>query len=215
MVLCVALTLSWGMMASACSKQKAPATETPATEQPAKETPATEPAVNNEEDGDTGDMEQPAPGESTGAGIANPVVESTPDEITDKLGVEFKAPDEYAEGAKYSMIGDKVAQMEYSIKGGSGTINVTYRISKTEVDDSLAISGDNNVYAKSEKATLGGGQEVLVRYGDSAGPGSCLWYNKNVVAGGVSGSLLMDPIDKKDQLTDAASFFVDQESKGF
>jgi hypothetical protein len=204
-ILCVALAMSWGMMATACSNNSQE--ETPAEEQPAEEAPVAEPTS------DGAVTEQPAPGE--GEGLENPVVESTPEEITDKLGVEFKAPDEYAEGAKYSLIGDNLAQMEYSMSSDSATINVTYRISKTEVDDSSAISGDFNEYAKSEKVTLDGGQEVLIRTGDGAGPASCLWYNPNVVSGGVSASLFMDPIDQSTQLTDAASFFVNQESKGF
>ncbi|MDR1042486.1 MAG: hypothetical protein LBL54_01110 [Clostridiales Family XIII bacterium] len=204
-VLCVALAMSWGMMATACSnnQEKAP------TEEPPAEAPTAAPTT----DGAT--TEQPSTEGDGGAGIENPVVESTPDEITDKLGVEFKAPDEYADGAKYSLIGDTVAQMEYSMDSGKGPISVTYRISKTTSDDSLSISGDSNEYATSENATLEGGQQVLIRSGEGTGPGSCLWFNQNVVAGGVSASLLMDPVEEKVQLTDVASFFVDQESKGF
>jgi hypothetical protein len=203
-VLCVALAMSWGMMATACSNNSQQ--ETPTEEEPPAEAPVAEPTPD-----DGAATEQPA----SEAGLENPVVESTPDEITDKLGVEFKAPDEYADGAKYSLIGGNIAQMEYSMDSGKGPISVTYRVSKTESDGSLSISGDFNEYATSENMTLDGGQTVLVRVNEGSGPGSCLWYNPNVVGGGVSASLLIDPIEQTNQLTDVASFFVNQESKGF
>jgi hypothetical protein len=196
-VLCVALAMSWGMMTTACSGNTKQ--ETPAEKPPAEEAP----------------VAQPTPDDGAATGLENPLVESTPEEITDKMGVEFKVPEEYAEGAKYSMIGDNLAQMEYSMESGKGPVSVMYRISKTEADDSLAISGDNNVYATSEKVALAGGQEVLIRTNDGTGPASCLWYNSNVVGGGVSASLYMDPVEQQVQLTDVASYFADQESKGF
>jgi hypothetical protein len=193
------------MMVTACNSQQKASPEGKSS----GNAPSAEPATGSAA------TEQPAPGAGEGAGIENPVVESTPEEITDKLGVEFKVPEQYAGGAKYSLVGDNVAQMEYAMDGDKGPINVTYRVSKTGTDDALTISGDNNVYETSEKVTLANDQQVLVRYGKSAGPGSCLWYNPNVVGGGVSASILMDPVENKDQLAEVATFFVDQESKGF
>jgi hypothetical protein len=218
-VLCAALVLSWGMMATACSnQQETPAEEQPAEEPSAEEQPVEAPPVEATpatEQPTSGAAEQPADSSAAAEELPNPITESTPDEIMDKIGVEFRAPDEYADGAKYSLIGDTVAQMEYSMDSGKGPISVVYRVSKTSADDSLTISGDNNSYAKTKEVTLGGGQKVKVNTNDGTGPGLCLWYNENVVGGGVSASLSVNPIIQESELTDVASFFVDQESKGF
>jgi hypothetical protein len=209
-ILCIALALALGAMSTACAKKTTPGGENsgPATGQTTgagTETP-TGPATT----GTTG----PATDEPVG-GVPNPVVESTPDGILDKLGLECKAPDEYADGAKYSIIGDKVAQVEYTMDSGKGPIAVTYRVSKTGEDESLAISGDNSVYDNTEIVTFDGGQKVMALTGDGTGPGLCLWHNKNVVGGGVSASVAMDPVMQAEELEEVALFFVAQESKGF
>jgi hypothetical protein len=211
--LCIALALSCVMMATACNKkEEAPASDPPASEAPAEETPAEEPTTP-ETTTDSAATDQTAT--DGGDELANPVVQSTPDEIKDKFGIEFQAPDEYADGATYSIVSDNIAQMEYKVDSGKGPISVTYRASKTDADDSLTISGDSNEYGKTEAVRLDNGQEVSVRTNDGTGPGLCLWYNENVVGGGLSASLSMDPIIQSSELTDVASFFVDQESKGF
>ncbi|MDR1321566.1 MAG: hypothetical protein LBK56_09110 [Gracilibacteraceae bacterium] len=148
--------------------------------------------------------------------VPNPLVESTGDEISGKLGFDFYAPDEFAKSAQYSMIGDKVASMTYVMETGKGPVNVVYRASRTETDEALAISGDFNSYPKTETAELSGGQQITVYTSEGTGPALILWYNENIADGGagVSASLALDPVVEPSVLPDFAEFFVTQESKG-
>jgi hypothetical protein len=214
-ILCIALALALGVMSTACAKKTTPGGENSGPTAGQTTGAGTETPTGPATTGTTGPAtDEPATDEPVG-GVPNPVVESTPDGILDKLGFECKAPDEYADGAKYSIIGDKVAQVEYTMDSGKGPIEVTYRVSKTGEDESLAISGDNSAYDNTEIVTLDGGQKVMALTGDGTGPGLCLWYNKNVVGGGVSASVAMDPVMQTEELAEVATFFVAQESKGF
>ncbi|MDR2163119.1 MAG: hypothetical protein LBO70_04160 [Clostridiales Family XIII bacterium] len=204
--LCVALAL--GIMSTACAK-KTPAEKAPA---PPQTTPAGT-DVPTDASVDT-PKTLPADKEVTDSGLENPIVSSSSDEIKSMIGIEFAAPDD-AIDAKYSIIDQKVAQVEYSMDSGKGPIKVIYRASKSDTDESLSISGDFNKYSNTETAKLDGGQTLTLNTNDGTGAGLCLWYNKNTVSGGISGSISMDPIMQADQLTEVATFFVSQESKGF
>jgi hypothetical protein len=206
--LCVALALSFTLMSTACdNKKETPAAEEPATETPAEETPATEPSADDSA-ADTATTDAAAVG-----GVPNPVVEATPDEVKDKFGVEFQAPDEYSEGATYSLVGDDVGQMEYTMDTGKGPVKVTYRVSKTL---SMAdLSGTFDEFSKMESVKLEGGQDAIVSTKDSTGPGVVFWTNKSVVSGPINASVVMDPVEQASELTDVANFFAGQESKGF
>jgi hypothetical protein len=210
--LCVALALSFTMMAAGCDKKEAPAEEPAASETSADEDAAATDEPATDQVATDAAAETPAASDEVG-GVPNPQVEATPDQIKDKFSIEFLAPDEYADGAKYSIIDDTIAQMEYSMDSGKGPIQVTYRVSRTDAEQD--ISGDYNTYEKDEQVALDDGQNVTVRSNDSTGPASCVWYNENVVGGGLSASLYMDPVEQESQLTDVANFFVSQESKGF
>ena len=54
--------------------------------------------------------------DGTALGIANPVVQSNPEEILEVLGIRFNEP-EGASGVRYSIIGGKTAQMDFVWKG--------------------------------------------------------------------------------------------------
>jgi hypothetical protein len=210
-VMCAVVVLAMGAVSVACAK-KAPAEKKP---EPAPATETTPAGTDAPENVSTEPPEPVATEEPTDSGILNPVVESSSDEIKSMLGIEFAAPDEYADSAKYSIIEDTIAQVEYTMDSGKGPITVTYRAAKSDSDDSLDISGDYNKYDNVEKAKLDGGQEITNNTMDGTGPGLCHWYNKNTVSGGISASVMMDPIMQAEQLTEVATIFVSQESKGF
>ena len=50
------------------------------------------------------------------AGLPNPMVESNPEEILQKLGVEFLVP-EGAEDVRYFIISGKMAEMQFRLDG--------------------------------------------------------------------------------------------------
>ncbi|MDR1070303.1 MAG: hypothetical protein LBL37_05955, partial [Gracilibacteraceae bacterium] len=128
--------------------------------------------------------------------VPNPLVESTGEEISAKLGFDFYAPDEFAKSAQYSIIGDKVVSMTYVMETGKGPVNVVYRAARTETDEALAISGDFNSYPKTETVELSSGQQITVYTSEGTGPALILWYNENIADGGagVSASLALDPV---------------------
>jgi hypothetical protein len=176
------------------AKQPAPTDNNPTTEAPA--------------DGNT-------PVDNTAGELPNPVTPSTADEIKSTLGFEFRAPDAYESKTTYTILEGKVAQMEYMMDSGTGPILVTYRVSKSDTDNALEISGDSTSYANSEKIKVGNDQEVTIRSNADTGPALALWHNKKVVGGSVSASLAMSPVMQTDELKDAVAFFVSQESKGY
>jgi hypothetical protein len=149
------------------------------------------------------------------SGLPNPVASSTVDEIKSQLGFEFQAPDEYASNATYSIIDGNIAQMEYTMDSGKGPISVIYRVTRSETDNSLELSGDSNSYANTETVKVGDDQEVTILSNSDTGPALAHWHNKNVVDGSVSASLSMNPIIEATEVEDVAGFFVGQESKGF
>jgi hypothetical protein len=216
-ILCIVLAL--GVMSTACAKKTTPGGENSGPDAGQTTGAGTETPTGPATTGTTGPATTGTTGPATDGqpvgGAPNPVVASTPDGILEKLGLECKAPDEYADGAKYSIIDDKVAQVEYTMDSGKGPIKVTYRVSKTDEDEALAISGDNSAYDNSEVVTLDGGQRVTTLTGDGTGPGLGLWHNKNVVGGGVSASVAMDPVMQAEEIAEVALYFMTQESKGF
>jgi hypothetical protein len=162
----------------------------------------------------TPEPEPPADGGGDSSELPNPVVVSSPDEILDKLGFEFKAPDESADKASYAIIGDTTAQLEYSIESGGSSVLVVYRAAKTDSDESVDISGDYNTYPNTQTITLDSGQQITYNTDESTGFTLVLWYNPNVVGGGLSASLSFDSIMDENDVKDIAGFFVSQESKG-
>jgi hypothetical protein len=192
-VLCIVLAVSWSMMATACNNQE--------------EAPSDEPSSEPTQDATTS--------ETAGEDLPNPMVESNPDEIKGQFGVEFMAPDEYAASAQYYIIAGDTAQVQYTMDSDKGSIQVTYRVAKTDKDESKEVADDFNEYATSKQVTLDGGQVVTVNMNDGVdSAGSCQWFNENATGGSVSAALSMDPVEQESQLTDVASFFVNQETKG-
>ncbi|MDR0435144.1 MAG: hypothetical protein LBH21_08885 [Gracilibacteraceae bacterium] len=195
----IVLVCALGLVVVACGKKKQQEQPAPPVQPPVQETtPAAPP-----EGGET-------------VGLPNPVVESTPAEIKEMLGFEFNAPDEFADAAIYSVINKEVASLTYVIESDKGNpVTVVYRAARTEADDALRISGDHTAYPKTETITLSGGQQISVNTSEGTGPALLLWYNANVVGGGLSASLLVDPAAEAGVLQGMAEFFVEQESKGF
>lgn len=107
----------------------------------------------------------------TSLGIANPVVQSDPQEILDVLGIRFNEP-EGASGVRYSIIGGKTAQMDFVWNGVECTARISGEPSFTD------ISGMYFSW-KSEINTNVGRCAATVKLSDSGGSsvGVCLWYD--------------------------------------
>ncbi len=107
----------------------------------------------------------------TSVGIANPVVQSDPQEILDVLGIRFNEP-EGASGVRYSIIGGKTAQMDFVWKGVECTARISGEPSFTD------ISGMYFSW-KSEINTNVGRCAATVKLAETGGSttGVCLWYD--------------------------------------
>ena len=107
----------------------------------------------------------------TALGIANPVVQSDPQEILEVLGIRFNEP-EGASGVRYSIIGGKTAQMDFVWKGVECTARISGEPSFTD------ISGMYFSW-KSEINTNVGRCAATVKLAEAGGSttGVCLWYD--------------------------------------
>ena len=109
--------------------------------------------------------------DGTAVGIANPVVQSNPEEILEQLGIRFNEP-EGASGVRYSIIGGKTAQMDFVWKGIECTARISGEPSFTD------ISGMYFSW-KSEINTNVGRCAATVKLAEAGGSttGVCLWYD--------------------------------------
>lgn len=107
----------------------------------------------------------------TALGIANPVVQSDPEEILEVLGIRFNEP-EGASRVRYSIIGGKTAQMDFVWKGVECTARISGEPSFTD------ISGMYFSW-KSEINTNVGRCAATVKLAETGGSttGVCLWYD--------------------------------------
>ena len=107
----------------------------------------------------------------TSVGIANPVVQSNPEEILEVLGIRFNEP-EGASRVRYSIIGGKTAQMDFVWKGVECTARISGEPSFTD------ISGMYFSW-KSEINTNVGRCAATVKLAETGGSttGVCLWYD--------------------------------------
>lgn len=111
-----------------------------------------------------------APAEKEGfAGMANPMAESTPEEIFEKLGVRFRVP-EGVEDAKYFIINGKTAEMQFTNEG----TNYCARIEKAE--EFTDISGMNYEWTRTDNYEIDSAvAKISTVHGDDEA-GVCLWY---------------------------------------
>lgn len=109
--------------------------------------------------------------DGTALGIANPVVQSDPEEILEVLGIRFNEP-EGASRVRYSIIGGKTAQMDFVWKGVECTARISGEPSFTD------ISGMYFSW-KSEINTNVGRCAATVKLAETGGSttGVCLWYD--------------------------------------
>ena len=109
--------------------------------------------------------------DGTALGIANPVVQSNPEEILEVLGIRFNEP-EGASGVRYSIIGGKTAQMDFVWNGVECTARISGEPSFTD------ISGMYFSW-KSEISTKIGRCAATVKLAEAGGSttGVCLWYD--------------------------------------
>lgn len=109
--------------------------------------------------------------DGTALGIANPVVQSDPEEILDVLGIRFNEP-EGASGVRYSIIGGKTAQMDCVWNGVECTARISGEPSFTDISG-MYFSWKSEISTKIERC------DAVVKLAESGGSsvGVCLWYD--------------------------------------
>ena len=107
----------------------------------------------------------------TSFGIANPVVQSDPQEILDVLGIRFNEP-EGASGVRYSIIGGKTAQMDFVWNGVECTARISGEPSFTDISG-MYFSWRSEISTKIERC------DAVVKLAESGGSttGVCMWYD--------------------------------------
>ena len=107
----------------------------------------------------------------TALGIANPVVQSNPEEILEVLGIRFNEP-EGASGVRYSIIGGKTAQMDFVWNGVECTARISGEPSFTDISG-MYFSWKSEISTKIERC------DAVVKLAESGGSttGVCLWYD--------------------------------------
>ncbi len=109
--------------------------------------------------------------ESTGAGIVNPMVEASADEIKEKIGVEFKIP-EKASGPDYYIVAGEMAQADFSLDGNLYTL----RAKKSDILDD--ISGMYYEWDINEVCDINGnGGEIHIVNNENEKASSVIWYD--------------------------------------
>ncbi len=109
--------------------------------------------------------------DGTALGIANPVVQSNPEEILEVLGIRFNEP-EGASGVRYSIIGGKTAQMDFVWKGVECTARISGEPSFTDISG-MYFSWKSEISTKIERC------DAVVKLAESGGSttGVCMWYD--------------------------------------
>lgn len=105
------------------------------------------------------------------ATVANPVVDSTADEIETLLGFGFGEV-EGAENVRYSIIDDRIGQMQYTKDGAEITARISAENGFTD------ISGMYYTWESTEDCTIAGreGKAMRTKDGDNT-VDLCLWYD--------------------------------------
>lgn len=109
--------------------------------------------------------------DGTALGIANPVVQSNPEEILEVLGIRFNEP-EGASRVRYSIICGKTAQMDFVWKGIECTARISGEPSFTDISG-MYFSWKSEISTKIERCAA---TVKLAEVGGST-TGVCLWYD--------------------------------------
>lgn len=113
----------------------------------------------------------PASQEGAQSSLSNPMVESSPEEILEKIGVEFLVP-EGAEEVKYFIISNQMAEMQFRLNGSDCSARVQ---PETELTD---ISGMYYDWSQTDNCSIGWCEGKLMRSSEGEKPVSCcLWYD--------------------------------------
>lgn len=113
----------------------------------------------------------PASQEGPQSGLANPMVESNPEEILEKLGVEFLVP-EGAEEVKYFIISNQMAEMQFRLNGSDCSARIQPEAEYTD------ISGMYYDWTNTENCSIGWCEGKLMSSSEGDKPVSCcLWYD--------------------------------------
>lgn len=109
--------------------------------------------------------------DGTAFGIANPVVQSNPEEILEVLGIRFNEP-EGASGVRYSIIVGKTAQMDFVWNGVECTARISGEPSFTDISG-MYFSWKSEISTKIERC------DAVVKLAESGGStiGVCMWYD--------------------------------------
>lgn len=105
------------------------------------------------------------------AGLPNPMVESNPEEILQKLGVEFLVP-EGAEDVRYFIISGKMAEMQFRLDGSDCNARIQPEPEFTD------ISGMYYDWNQTENFSIGACEGKRMIASEDGKPVSCcLWYD--------------------------------------
>jgi len=140
----------------------------PAPKEEATEAPATSAQQASDEPSQSSSAEA-SPTEGETAGLPNPVIEvDSADEIMEKTDIFITVP-EGAADAKYSIIADEVAQVDFTLDG----INYNHRIQKTDkLEDISGVYTDFEV----EKDMTWEDYPYQIKYSEGK-EGISLWYD--------------------------------------
>ena len=113
----------------------------------------------------------PASQETPSSGLSNPMAASNPEEILQKIGVEFLVP-EGAENVQYFIISDKMAEMQFRLDGSDCSARIQ---PESEFTD---ISGMYYDWVSTENCAIGTCEGKLMSASENGKPVSCcLWYD--------------------------------------
>lgn len=107
-------------------------------------------------------------GKGGGTGLVNPVVNSSAQEILEKLGLDLTAP-EGAQDVAYSIVGDEMAQITFTADGVGWTLRVR------PADALEDISGMHYTWQNAYDAEICRCPGTLAW--NDGGPGTAVWYD--------------------------------------
>ncbi|MDR1184302.1 MAG: hypothetical protein LBK67_05850 [Coriobacteriales bacterium] len=155
-----------------------------------------------------GNADQPAGDSGNTTELPNPIVEvDGPDAFKQQLGFNLE-PDQLGSNPTFSIIDDKIAEVEYGIETDGANVQVVARAQKTTTAED--ISGINDTFSMVEPGQAVGDVTTTLSY-DEGGLGYVFWYN---AAAGISGCASMSTGASDTALDNLAQFYINQENQG-
>ena len=116
--------------------------------------------------------QSPASQGGSQSSLPNPMVESDPEDILEKLGVEFLVP-EGAEEVKYFIISNQMAEMQFRLNGSECSARIQ------PAEEFTDISGMYYDWNRTDNCSIGRCEGKLTSSSSGEKPVSCcLWYDQ-------------------------------------